>query len=255
MLQTIGYFCNLPIGIVGNTTFLFNIEDDTDTNPDSPGHKHEIVQQNTGSVSNHVNEEIFNLDSILSDSVENKMQTKKEKVIDIPDEDKTENKKRDESNEITEMESGTKDSDFEHNEYPIEEEHEKIHQEHLDYKDIGNKSIDGSQEIIEIPVANNSDLDSRNERIEDVDQGLQSDVFENGNDSIEKELVEDQLDVVQNETIDNEIIAVKEDIERNESEHPDDHKHLDDFVPNETKEYKEILESKSHIQLFLFFDT
>ena len=246
MLQTIGYFCNLPIGIVGNTTFLFNIEDDTDTNPDSPGHKHEIVQQNTGSVSNHVNEEIFNLDSILSDSVENKMQTKKEKVIDIPDEDTTENKKRDESNEITEIESGTKDSDFEQNDYPIEEQHKRIHQEHLDYKDIDNESIDGSQEIIEIPVANNSNLDSQNELNEKIDQGVERDVLENGNDSIEKELVKDQLEV-QNETIDNEIIAVKEDIERNEPEHPDDHKHLDDFVPNETKEYKEILEGKSHI--------
>ena len=252
MLQTIGYFCNLPIGIVGNTTFLFNIEDDTDTNPDSPGHKHEIVQQNTGSVSNHVNEEIFNLNSILSDSVENTIQAKEGKVDDIPEKD---TKKRVESNEIIEMESGTKDSDFGQNEYPIEEDHEKIHQEHLDYKDIGNKSIDGSQEIIEIPVSNNSNLDSQNELNEKIDQGVERDVLENGNDSIEKELVEDQLDVVQNETIGNEIIAVKEDIERNEPEHPDDHKHLDDFVPNETKEYKEILEGKSHIQLSFYYLT
>ena len=120
MLLSMGYFCNLPIGIVGNTSFLFNIEGDTDTNPDSPGHNHEIVQQNTGSVSNHVNEEIFNLDSILSDSVENTIQAKEEKVDDIPNEDTTDTKKRDESNEITEMESGTKDSDFEQNEHSIE---------------------------------------------------------------------------------------------------------------------------------------
>ena len=248
MLPTMVYFCNLPIGIVGNTAFLFNIEGDTNTNPDSPGHKHEIVQHNTGSVSNHVNEEIFNLDSILSDSVENTIQAKEEKVDDNPEKG---TKKREENNEITEMESGTKDSDFEQNDYPIEEQHKRIHQEHLDYKDIDNESIDGSQEIIEIPVANNSSLDSQNKLIENVDQGVERDVVENGNDSIEKELVEDQLDV-QNETIDNEIIAVKEDIERNEPEHPDDHKHLDDFVPNETKEYKEILEGKSHIQSLLF---
>ena len=243
--------------IIGNTAFLFNTEGDTDTNPDSPGHNHEIVQQNTGSVSNHVNEEIFNLDSILSDSVENTIQAKQEKVDDIPDEDTTDTKKRDESNEITEMESGTKDIDFEQNEYPIEEEHKIVHEELMDYKNMDNKSIDGSQEIIEIPVANNSDLDSQNEHIEIIDQGVEKDVLDDGNDSIENELVQDQLDV-QNETIEDEIIVGKEEVQEidlHEAEYPDDHKHLDDFVPNETKEYKEILEGKSLIHLSLLFDS
>ena len=63
---------------------------------------------------------------------------------------------------------------------------------------------------------------------------------------------------VQNETIEDEIIVGKEEVQEidlHEAEYPDDHKHLDDFVPNETKEYKEILEGKSHIQQLLFFDS